>query len=146
MIKPILTYPNSSLRAKCREVVEIDAAAKSAVQDLLDTIAQHPALGLAHPQIGGDLRVFVLDAGSNGLHNYQVFINPAITAKTKLATNLEGCLSFPGKRHRIRRPTELGVTYMTLQGGYVEETLTGYLAIAFQHELDHLNGKLMIDY
>jgi len=143
-IEKIRTYPDPVLRKKTVKVKNpLDHQVQSLIASLLETMRKtENGIGLAAPQIGSDLRVCVIELDDK---NY-VFINPTISAKSKekIITE-EGCLSFPGKYYPISRSEEVKVRYLDQEGKNIKLKASGMLSRAIQHEVDHLNGILMID-
>ncbi|HOJ87426.1 MAG TPA: peptide deformylase [Pseudothermotoga sp.] len=129
------------LRKKAKEVEKIDEAIKSLVKELFDIMYATDGIGLAAPQIGVSLRLFVMDDGTP-----RALINPVITFKSK-ETNVaeEGCLSVPEVFENVERSNEVSIKYFDINGDEIEERLTGYSARVAQHEYDHLDGILFID-
>jgi len=129
------------LRKKAKEIEKIDEAVKSLVKELFDIMYATDGIGLAAPQIGVSLRLFVMDDGTP-----RALINPVITFKSK-ETNVaeEGCLSVPEVFENVERSNEVSIKYFDINGDEIEERLTGYSARVAQHEYDHLDGILFID-
>lgn len=129
------------LRKKAKEIEKIDEAIKSLVKELFDIMYATDGIGLAAPQIGVSLRLFVMDDGTP-----RALINPVITFKSK-ETNVaeEGCLSVPEVFENVERSNEVSIKYFDINGDEIEERLTGYSARVAQHEYDHLDGILFID-
>ncbi|HOK82701.1 MAG TPA: peptide deformylase [Pseudothermotoga sp.] len=129
------------LRKKAKEIEKIDEAVKSLVKELFDIMYATDGIGLAAPQIGVSLRLFVMDDGTP-----RALINPVITFKSK-ETNVaeEGCLSVPEVFENVERSNEVIIKYFDINGDEIEERLTGYSARVAQHEYDHLDGILFID-
>jgi peptide deformylase len=117
------------------------------IADMFDTMYDAPGRGLAAPQIGVMRRVFVMDpTWKEGVKTPYVCINPEIVdASGEDATNSEACLSIPGVSASVTRPSEITLAYTDLDGVRGEERLTGFAAACAQHELDHLNGVLILD-
>ena len=112
------------------------------VQQMIQFMRHHQAIGLAAPQIGRSLRMFVMEVQGRT----RVCFNPEIIqSSTVLAEYKEGCLSFPGESCTIKRPDTIIVRYQDVQGAWSEDNLVGLEAICFQHELDHLDGVTMYD-
>ena len=153
MIKDLLYYGNSGLRKKCVEVKEITAEVKQIAQDLVETVLQKDGAGLAAPQIGYLVRMFVsrYDNGADSegwpiLCPPKIYINPILSEPSKkVATHGEGCLSIPGISEEVTRPWEIHVEAMDLEGNTFTEIATGWRARNIMHENDHLNGVLYID-
>lgn len=143
----IYKYPHIHLRTECQPVSEITGEVLKVCEDLVDTMyAQSGAVGLSAPQIGQSLRIIVLDVSANTTKDQlRVMINPEIKAQSRNKLVREGCLSFPDYLVNSKRATKLTVRYQTPTGAF-EELETKHLeAIAIQHEIDHLDGVLMID-
>jgi peptide deformylase len=145
---PIITLPNPLLRKLSRPVERVDAEVLRLADDMLETMYAAPGVGLAAVQVGKLLRLIVLDIAKEGEGPQSlVLINPKILAlgeETRL--HEEGCLSIPDVRIDIARPASLRVAYLDRQGARQELAADGLPATAIQHEIDHLNGKLIIDY
>ncbi len=147
-ILPILIAPNATLRARCRPVGPAD---QDAVRDLLprmfNTMYHAPGIGLAAPQIGQELRVIVVDLMPENKPEPFGMINPEVVAASQeLATREEGCLSLPGQYADVTRPARVKVRYLDVTGAKKEVEADGLLAACMQHEIDHLNGVLFVDY
>lgn len=148
-VKKIIPYGDETLRKKSKEVTKISKKVQALVYDLLDTMYAHNGVGLAAPQIGEHLRVFVIDvATGNEPLNPLVFINPKIIQKTGACSSYEGCLSFPEAYTDVKRYTDITVKGLGMNGkSFVREAKGGsLLARAIQHEFDHLEGVLFIDH
>ena len=137
----ILTNQNPILRKISRPVAKITKEIKKLVADMEETLRVAPGVGLAAPQVGVQLRVIIADVGE-GLN---VFINPKIMKKCGTQSFVEGCLSLPGIEAPIERAASVTVKGMNLKGKQIEVEASGLLATVFQHEIDHLDGKLFID-
>lgn len=147
MIRQILTYPDPRLREVAQPVQKIDAEIQQLAQDMAETMYDAPGVGLAATQIGVALRVFVIDiAGEDEPSDLKVFINPEILESSGTQTWEEGCLSFPGVSEEIKRAAKVRVKALDVDGKPFELEATGLMAVAIQHEHDHLNGELMIDH
>ena len=146
-VLPIRIYPDPVLRAKCREVKDFDAGLRKLAADMVETMHAAPGVGLAAPQIGVDLRVAVVDL-SVGEDPEQVFVvvNPEIVHREGTEVAEEGCLSLPGINDKVDRPTRIRVRAVDLEGKPLEIEAEEWLARAFCHEIDHLNGVLFTDY
>lgn len=146
-ILPILRFPDPVLRRPCLPVARIDDDIRQLAADMLATMYAAPGRGLAAPQVGVLLRIFVIDTGwREGTPTPRVCINPVILdASAELATRVEGCLSIPGVDCPVARPAEVTLQWMDDTGAIVTERLRGIEATCAQHELDHLNGRLCID-
>lgn len=148
MIRPILFYPDKRLREPGKEVAEFDAELHRLIEDMAETMYAAPGVGLAAPQLGISKRLFIVDAatGDDEPSDLRVFINPEILATEGETIFNEGCLSFPGIREDIDRFERVTVRALDKDGKPFELEADGLLAIAIQHETDHLDGKLMIDH
>lgn len=146
-IRTILHYPDKRLREPALPVTDFGPAFQTLVEDMAETMYAAPGVGLAAPQIGVALRVFVVDTatGDDEPSDLRVFANPVITKTVGEVVFTEGCLSFPGAREDIDRAEVVTVRAQDRHGKEFELTTDGLLAIAVQHESDHLDGKLMID-
>lgn len=146
-IRTILQYPDPRLRRKAAPVTSITPEVLRLLDDMAETMYAAPGVGLAAPQIGEDRRIFVIDvAGEDQPSDLREFINPEIIHTEGSEVGPEGCLSFPGISEEIRRATKVTVAAMDRHGNRFELTAEGLLAIAIQHEHDHLEGILMIDH
>ena len=132
------------LREMCREVETIDDDIRALVDDLLETMYAEDGIGLAAPQIGVPLRVFVYDVREDEIAP-GVLVNPRIVEATGKQKEIEGCLSIPGLRGWVERPASIQVKAWDEQGKPIELTLEGYPAVVVQHECDHLDGVLYVD-
>lgn len=142
----ILKYPDPRLRQVARPVVEITEETRKLAEAMAETMYANSGCGLAATQVGVDLRIFVIDiAGEDEQSDLKVFINPEIFETEGVQTWEEGCLSFPGATEEIRRADRVKVRALDQFGKPFELDATGLMAIAVQHENDHLNGVLMID-
>ncbi|MBO5738131.1 peptide deformylase [bacterium] len=148
-IRKIVKYGEASLRQPSKEVHKVSQKIKNLVQDLMDTMYAQNGVGLAAPQIGENVRVFVIDVstGDEPL-NPKVFINPKIIKKTGACISAEGCLSFPEAYTNVRRYSNVTIKALDINGrSFVMEATDGtLLARAIQHEFDHLDGILFIDH
>ena len=147
MIRTILTYPNSELKKKSAPVTIITDSIRQLVQDMSETMYDDPGIGLAAPQIGIHQRVIIIDiSGKNEPPDLIVAINPIIVHAEGEAYEEEGCLSVPDYAANVKRHARVTVKALGLDG--VERTWNteDLLAIAFQHEIDHLEGTLFVDH
>lgn len=146
-VRTILHYPDPRLREKALPVAEINATIQQLVDDMAETMYAAPGVGLAATQIGEPHRIFVIDtAGEDEPSDLKVFINPEIVASEGKITWEEGCLSFPTVTEDIDRKARVRVRALNREGKAFELDAEGLLAVAVQHELDHLDGVLMIDH
>jgi len=146
-ILPILRYPDPRLRRIALPVAAVEHRIRTLAQDMLETMYAAPGRGLAGPQVGAMLRLFVIDATwKEGERSPRVFVNPELIATSKgTHTGIEGCLSIPGVPVTVTRPAEVTLRWTDLDGTRHSERLTGAEAVCAQHELDHLNGRLIVD-
>jgi peptide deformylase len=147
-VRTILHYPDKRLRQPAQPVTKFDGELARLLDDMAETMYAAPGVGLAAPQIGVSLRIFVIDVatGDNEPSEFRVFINPVISDKVGECLNEEGCLSFPGIHEDVRRAERVRVRAQNPRGEYFELEADGILAVAIQHENDHLDGKLMVDH
>ena len=146
-ILPIRIYPDPILRVKTRRVETFDAALRKLAADMVETMHAAPGVGLAAPQVGSDLRIAVVDptVGENP-SEVRVLVNPEITRREGLETDVEGCLSLPGINDKVDRPFAVTVRAQDLQGEDLEIEAEDYLARVICHEVDHLDGILFTDH
>lgn len=137
----VLRYPNPVLKKKAKTVKRVDAYVKSLIDDMEDTMRASNGIGLAAPQVGESLRIIMVDIGE-GLH---ILINPKIIKKAGDQEFVEACLSVPGVNGPVTRSLKLTLTGLDRNGKKIEIEAEGLLAIVFQHEIDHLDGKVFID-
>ena len=130
---PILEFPDPRLRTVAKPVTNVDDRIKTLIKDMFDTMYDAPGIGLAASQVD--------------VHEPRVFINPEIEILDgELGEYDEGCLSVPGFYETVHRPKQIKVTALNADGEPYSEVLDGLLAICLQHEIDHLEGKLFVDY
>jgi len=146
--REILVLPDARLRAVADPIEKVDDAVKQLAADMLETMYDAPGIGLAAPQIGEMKRMVVMDLAKDGEPKDPiVMINPEILKYSEeTVTTEEGCLSIPEIYYDVERPAEVTVRYTDLDGKIVERDTKDRLAICVQHELDHLDGVLYIDY
>jgi len=147
-LRQILTEPNEILRKKSLLVEKVDDDLRRLMDDMLETMYAAPGIGLAAIQVGVPKRVIVLDISQKeGQKKPMFFVNPEIIEKSQNnSTYEEGCLSVPGQFAEIDRPDQCHVKYLDYNGEAKEIKATGMLATCIQHEMDHLEGILFIDY
>ena len=148
-ILKIIEYGNPILREKSKEVTKISKKIKNLIMDMLDTMYHANGVGLAAPQVGENLRIFVIDVSDpSGPIDPLVFVNPKIIKKSGAISSYEGCLSFPKAYTTVRRYANVMVKALDINGRpFIKEARDGeLLARAIQHEFDHLDGKLFIDH
>jgi peptide deformylase len=147
MIRPILIYPDPALKKKSAPVTVINEKIREIVQDMADTMYDAPGVGLAAPQIGIHQRILVIDvSGKDEEPDLIVAINPVIIHSEGEVYEEEGCLSVIRFAANVRRHESVVVKMLNLEGEEVTCKAEGLLAIAFQHEIDHLDGILFIDH
>ena len=147
-LRRILTVPDPMLRQKSIPVEKIDANIKNLMNDMLETMYDAPGIGLAAIQIGIAKRVVVMDVSKEADKKEPLyFVNPEITWKSSTSTTYEeGCLSIPNQFAKIKRADKCNVKYLDYDGVEKEIKAEGLIATCIQHEIDHLNGILFIDY
>lgn len=142
----VLFHPDPILRKKCRSatIEEID---RKTIDEMVAAMYQGDGVGLAAPQVGIDLRFFVMDpTGGEKSDSLEVVINPQIVGTSSdTCVETEGCLSVPGVSEVVERFSEIDVSYIDSQGSNISKRLSGFSAVVFQHEFDHLDGVLFID-
>jgi len=142
MIKRILRYGEDALRKESQPIKEITDAIRELVKDMFETMYKNNGVGLAGPQVGENINLFIIDTG-NG--QKLVFINPQIIKASGKEVMDEGCLSFPGMHEKVERALRVTAHSIGLDGEPYEIKAEGLLARAIQHELDHLSGILLVD-
>jgi peptide deformylase len=150
MIREIVKYKSENseiLRQFAQPILENDEKTIQVIQDLKDTMAQiQNAAGLAAPQIGESLRVFITKDYKNNTNDFLVFINPIINELSiEMVKTADGCLSIPNVSSTTNRHSFINVTYLNEDFKLITEELSGFQSVVFQHENDHLDGKLFID-
>jgi peptide deformylase len=147
-ILPILFVPDPRLRAKAKPVGAGDAdRVRALAQQMLAAMYAAPGIGLAAPQVGELLRLVVIDLQKNEAPDPIVLVNPEIIAASRdVTTREEGCLSLPGQYADVTRPAQVRVRYHDLSGARREIEGEGLLSACLQHEIDHLDGVLFVDY
>ena len=149
MKRPILLHPDPRLKKVCAPVADITDDLRQLADDMLETMYDAPGIGLAAPQIGVLDRLIVLDCvkDKDEAPRPLVMFNPQVVAASdKLNTYEEGCLSIPEHYADVKRPTEVTVRWIDRDGAEQQEDFGGLWATCVQHEIDHLDGKLFIDY
>jgi peptide deformylase len=148
-LRPILIHPDPRLKKVCDPVARITPDIEALAADMLATMYDAPGVGLAAPQVGIMSRIFVMDATRDPEAERRplVLVNPEVTWESEeLNTYEEGCLSIPEQYAEVKRPAEVQVRWMDLEGQVQERQFAGLWATCVQHEIDHLDGKLFIDY
>ena len=141
----ILHYPDPRLRIKAEPVKAVTDAHRRLISDMLETMYAAPGIGLAATQVGVNQRVIVVDVSENGDHP-QAFINPEILSKEGTEVMEEGCLSVPGVFEQVERAERIRFQALGPDGKPLESDADGLLAVCIQHEIDHLDGRLFVDY
>lgn len=149
---PILYYGHPILRQKCEPITEITDDIRKLVDDMIETMYANDGAGLAAPQVGRSIRLFILchyteeSDGSWSLSKPKVYINPKLSSPSEeMVEDAEGCLSIPGMRAKVLRPYKITVEATDLEGNTFYEEVEGYNARGRMHENDHINGVLYVD-
>lgn len=137
----IRKYPDPILREKCQPVKKVTEKIKKLIEDMIETLHKHQGIGLAGPQVGKAIRVIVIDIGNRPL----ALINPKILEKKGEDIQEEGCLSLPGIYLKIKRAKSITVEALNKQGKKIKIETSHLASRALQHEIDHLDGILIID-
>ncbi len=149
MIRDVLVYPNKILREVSKDVTSFDTSLHNLLTDMYDTMVFKEGIGLAAIQIGIPLNVLIInlvdEEGIQKIENLYEIINPVILEKNGLTTYQEGCLSVPGYYDEVERAEEIKLRFHDRNGILHEKEFTDLMAIAVQHEMDHLNGRLFIE-
>ena len=147
MIRQILIHPDPRLKKPCEPVAEVGEELLHLARDMLETMYDAPGIGLAAPQVGVMKRLLVMDCIKEGVPQPMVLLNPRVLWQSEdLNVYEEGCLSIPEIYSEITRPAEVQVEWIGLDGGTHDQHFSGIWATCVQHEMDHLEGKLFIDY
>lgn len=149
MERPILIHPDPRLKKVCPAVDDLSDALRTLADDMLETMYKAPGIGLAAPQVGELHRLIVLDCmkEEDGPPRPLIMFNPRVVARSEtLNTYEEGCLSIPEQYADVTRPAEVDVAWIDRDGVERQERFDGLWATCVQHEIDHLDGKLFIDY
>jgi len=145
-IRKVILFPSKRLRAKARAVEQVDDAIRRLLDDMAETMYSEPGVGLAATQVGAPLRMFVIDLASPEGGELHAFINPRIVSLEGEIVWKEGCLSFPGISQEVKRHKKAVIEALDRNGKPFTLEGTDLLAVAIQHEYDHLEGKLLIDH
>ena len=151
-IREIIVLPDKQLRLVSKPIEKVTPAIRKLADDLFETMYDAPGIGLAGIQIAEPLRIFTMDLakredGKEAEPRPQVFINPEIlSASEEMSVYEEGCLSIPEYYEEVERPARVRVRFTDLDGKVHEEDVKGLAATCIQHEIDHLNGVLFVDY
>ncbi len=141
----ILHYPDPRLRNRAEPIAEVDDSIRTLAADMLETMYDAPGIGLAATQINVHKRMLVADVSAEN-DDPRVFINPVIVESQGTEQMEEGCLSVPGVFELVERADWIAVEYLDLDGQPQRLETDGLLAVCIQHEIDHLDGKLFVDY
>lgn len=141
----ILEFPDPRLRTKAAPVAEVNDELRTLIDDMFETMYEAPGIGLAATQVDVHRRLLVTDVSADRDAPY-VLINPEILEMDGVTVSDEGCLSVPGYYEEVQRVEHIKVRFLDRQGDQVEMETEGLLAICIQHEMDHLDGKLFVDY
>ena len=139
---PIILHPDERLNKVTEPIEYVTDEIVTLLDDMYETMIAHDGIGIAAPQIGKNLRIAVIAVEENDRFD---LINPEIIDRKGTSIDVEGCLSIPETYGTVKRADEVTVRYYDREGSEMEVTAYGYLARAFQHEIDHLDGKLFID-
>ena len=144
-LRTILEYPDPRLRTRAKPVTRFDAALGSLIDDMFETMYAAPGIGLAATQVDVHERVIVIDISPE--RNQPItLINPQILSRDGSASTEEGCLSVPGIFDEVKRAAKIRLRSQQRDGAFVEADYEDILAVCIQHEMDHLEGKLFVDY
>ncbi|UYV37936.1 peptide deformylase [Rhodobacteraceae bacterium D3-12] len=149
MKRPIIIHPDPRLKKTCDPVADLSDDLRALADDMLETMYDAPGIGLAAPQIGVLQRLIVLDCAKDDdtPPSPLIMFNPEVTAASdEINTYEEGCLSIPDQYGEVKRPAEVSVKWIDRDGHEQSQDFDGLWATCVQHEIDHLNGKLFIDY
>ena len=142
---PILEFPDPRLRTKAQPVEQVDAALRKLIDDMFETMYAAPGIGLAATQVNVHKRVLVIDV-SESRKEKLALVNPQIISRAGVEETEEGCLSVPGVYDKVTRAESIRVRALDRDGKQIEFDAQGLLAVCIQHEIDHLDGKLFVDY
>lgn len=141
----VLEFPDPRLRTKAVPVEAVDDALRALIDDMFETMYAAPGIGLAATQVDVHKRLLVADV-STDKDDPHVLINPSIVSSEGIVVTEEGCLSVPGFYAEVERAEKIRVAYLDRSGDQRETDMDGLLAVCVQHEMDHLDGKLFVDY
>jgi|SRR5688572_25851965 peptide deformylase len=146
MLRPIVRYGETVLQQPARQVDNMTAEVTTLIDDMVETMYAAPGIGLAAPQVGVPLRVFVIDLSAGRDASALItMVNPVFVEREGMQLEEEGCLSIPGFNATVARPQRVVVRGLDRHGAEQQLQGTGLLARAFQHEMDHLDGRLFVD-
>ena len=144
---PIRTYPDPVLRRECKPAEPGSAHTRKLAEDMIETMYAAPGIGLAAPQVGESIRMLVVDIfGHLGEREPRVLLNPEIVNSSEITAFEEGCLSLPEFTVEVQRPRVVEVRYQDLEGAEIKIIAEDLHAVAVQHEMDHLEGRLLLDH
>jgi peptide deformylase len=147
MVREILIWPDPILKKKAASVAKVDASTRELINDMFETMYAADGVGLAAPQVGVLQRVIVLDTTPRQPESKPIaMVNPEIIAMEGETTYTEGCLSLPGEAEDVERAAKVTVRFLSPEGEPQELACEGLLAIAVQHETDHLDGTVFVDH
>jgi peptide deformylase len=141
----ILEFPDPRLRNRAQPVAQVDAALRTLIDDMFETMYAAPGIGLAATQVNVAKRVLVIDL-SERQNEPLALVNPEILQRAGVEETEEGCLSVPGYFDKVTRAEQIRVRALDRDGKQIEFDANGLLAVCIQHEIDHLDGKLFVDY
>jgi peptide deformylase len=141
----ILEFPDPRLRKTATPVAQVNEALRELIDNMFETMYAAPGIGLAATQVDVHRRFLVADVSADN-NEPHVFINPVILEKDGVQVSEEGCLSVPGYYEEVERAGHIRVRYQDRMGDEMETEMEGLLAVVVQHEIDHLDGKLFVDY
>ena len=147
-LREIVKFPDSRLKQVAKPIIEVDEALRELARDMIDVMYDEPGIGLAAPQVGASIRMFVIDtewSDDDIGKNPTVVLNPEISDREDKITWEEGCLSVPDFSANVDRDARITLRGSDLDGNPIEETVEGLRAVCIQHEVDHLDGILFID-
>lgn len=142
---PILEFPDPRLRTRAQPVAEVDAALRRLIDDMFETMYAAPGIGLAATQVNVHKRLLVIDI-SESRKEPLALVNPQVLERAGVEETEEGCLSVPGIYDKVTRAEKIRVRALDRNGKPIEFDADGLLAVCIQHEIDHLDGKLFVDY
>jgi peptide deformylase len=142
---PILEFPDPRLRTRAQPVEQVDGALRKLIDDMFETMYAAPGIGLAATQVNVHKRVLVIDI-SESRKERLALVNPEILSREGVEETEEGCLSVPGVYDKVKRADRIRVRALNRDGKQIEFDADGLLAVCIQHEIDHLDGKLFVDY
>jgi peptide deformylase len=147
-LREIVKFPDSRLKQVAKPITEVDDALRELARDMIEVMYDEPGIGLAAPQVGASIRMFVIDtewSDDDVGKNPTVVLNPEISDREGKITWEEGCLSVPDFTANVDRDAQITLRGSDLDGNPIEETVEGLRAVCIQHEVDHLDGILFID-